>query len=80
VWLSRFCQYFICQSLNALAQIGVMEVAISASDMRLEAQQTMQPADIFTRRLVVTARVANTWKVRLPLAGVYEIGINQAEQ
>ena len=77
-WLSRFCQYFICQSLTALSQIGVMEVAIALADMKLEAQQTMQPSEIFNRRLMVTAKVANTWKIRLPLAGTYETGINEA--
>ena len=77
IWLSRCCQRFICEALNDLAGIGVIEVNITLADMRMEAQQLMQPGEMFNRTLRVTAKVCNTWKKLLPVS-FYAEGINTA--
>ena len=79
IWLSRMCQLFICQRLEELTALGVMEVNIALADLKLEAQQTMQPGEIFNRGIRVTARVANTWKKRLPPPNAYAVGKNTAK-
>lgn len=76
IWLSRLCQYFICQHLDYLTTAGVMEVGINLSDVRIDTQLA-QPADFFTRTVSVSARVANTWKKRIG-AYTYDTGINKS--
>jgi len=78
IWLSRFCQLFICESQDYLTGLGIQEVSVALGDIKLEAQQTMQPSEIFNRGVRVSAKVANTWKKRLPINGDYQTGINQA--
>lgn len=78
IWLSRLCQLFTCQAQDTLAQIGVIEVAVSLADIKLEPGQTTQPSEIFNRGLRISAKVANTWNKRIPLAGNYQTGINKA--
>jgi hypothetical protein len=77
IWLSRLCQYFICQSLGDLTEAGIMQVDITLTDPRIDPQAATQPADIFTRTVTVSAQVANTWKVRKN-AYTYATGVNKA--
>lgn len=78
IWLSRFCQYFVCQSLLDLGQKGIHEVDITPTDIRIE-EGTMQPISAFVRRVRVIAKTANTWRKRID-AYTYETGINTALQ
>lgn len=75
VWLSRFCQLFVCQQLEALDAIGVVEVAIATADMKVE--QEHFPHIVFNRRVMVTGKAANTWKKRIS-AYEYQTGMNLA--
>lgn len=75
IWLSRFCQLFVCQALEDLDAMGVLEVVVATSDMRLE--QEHFPHIVFNRRVVVSAKVANTWKKRLS-PYEYRTGVNLA--
>lgn len=77
IWLSRFCQYFICLALQDLAAKGVLEVAIALKDLRLDEASTMSPSEPFNRGLQVTAKVANTWLKQVPLQ-TYQAGENTA--
>lgn len=77
VWLSRLCQYTICQRLQDLDQMGIKEVNITLGDPRIDPQSMTQPADVFARAVSLTAKVINTWKKRVP-AYTYITGINKA--
>lgn len=61
IWLSRFCQRFICEAFGALSQLGINEVTIIIQDLRCE-EATMQPSTVFNRSIKLQATVANTWK------------------
>jgi len=76
VWLSRLCQYFICQNFPEMTVKGILEVDVTMTDMRIE-KSTLQPLQYFARGLKVRAKVANTWKKRLP-ASYYQTGVNLA--
>jgi hypothetical protein len=76
IWLSRLCQYFICQQLLDLHQQGIIEVGIALTDLRMD-KGTLQPMQAFVRGVKVHCRVANTWKKRLPV-GTYQTGNNLA--
>ena len=75
IWLTRCCQYFICQNLTAMEQQGLVEVLISVMDMQPAPGQ--QPIDVCCRAIQITGKVENTWKVRVP-AFSFETGNNVA--
>lgn len=77
IWLSRFCQYFICQSFDDLARIGVLEVSLSLSDLRID-KGAMQPMEAFVRGVRVTAKTENTWIKMLPANIEFRTGNNTA--
>lgn len=78
VWLSRFCQLFVCQAFDDLDKMGVHEVGVVLQDIKLNPDSAMQPNNIMVRGLRITAgKVANTWKIRVP-ASYYQTGINKA--
>jgi len=76
IWLARLCQYFICQSFQPLTEKGILEIDVMMTDLRPE-KSTLQPLQYFVRGLKVRAKVANTWKKRLPVS-YYETGVNLA--
>jgi len=76
IWLSRFCQYFICQNIGEIGAKGILEVNISLADIRLE-KGALQPLEAFVRGVRITAKLENTWNKTLPV-GVYATGDNTA--
>jgi hypothetical protein len=76
IWLSRFCQYFICQNIGEIGAKGILEVNISLADIRLE-KGAMQPMEAFVRGVRISAKLENTWTKTL-LNGVYATGNNTA--
>lgn len=77
IWLSRLCQRFICESFDALCTAGIMEVNIFIQDLRAD-ENTMQPSTVFSRGIRMSATVANTWNIQIPLMADYEVGNNTA--
>jgi len=75
IWIARLCQLFICQSLDDLDAIGVVEVTVSTADIKLEPEHF--PHIVFNRRVMVSAKAANTWKKRVAEAD-YRAGDNLA--
>lgn len=75
VWLSRFCQLFVCRLLEELDAMGVVEVSIALADVTIP--QEHLPHVLFNRRVTISAKAANTWKKRVP-ATYYDTGINKA--
>lgn len=63
IWISRLCQLFICEALDELDAIGVVEVVVAAADIKLDPEHF--PLHVFNRRVMVSGRAANTWKKRI---------------
>ena len=76
IWLTRCCQYFICQAFLLLESKGLMEINLSISDMQLSQEQL--PMTVFNRTINLSGKTANTWKVRVPAAAEYGTGVNIA--
>jgi len=75
VWISRFCQLFVCRLLEDLDAMGVQEVAVSLADINIQSEQF--PHAVFCRRITISGKTANTWKKRIP-SHTYKTGINKA--
>ena len=75
IWLSRCCQYFICQALMDLEKLGLMEIDITLADM--QPAQDQLPMSVFSRAINISGKTVNTWKIRIP-AMDYQTGSNTA--
>ena len=75
VWISRFCQLFVCRMLEDLDAMGVQEVTVSLADINIQSEQF--PHTVFFRRITISGKTANTWKKRIPNQA-YKTGTNKA--
>lgn len=73
IWISRFCQLFVCRSLAVLDVAGIKSILINTGDLRVD--KSVAPFNLFNRAVLLQGKLVNTWKERI-LVSEYATGIN----